>query len=58
MTKAFKELFHKTIFKKNMDDYKVSRVDFCTNIRCDSSKLFRELVRVLRKLPTRLITNA
>lgn len=52
VTKAFKELFHKTIFKKNMDDYKVSRVDFCTNIRCDSSKLFRELVRVLRKLPT------
>ena len=23
VTKAFKELFHKTIFKKNMDDYKV-----------------------------------
>ena len=51
VTKAFKKLFSKTIFNKDIDDYKISRVDFCTNIRCDSSKLFRELVRVLRKLP-------
>ena len=52
VVKAFRKLFHGTIFPADIDQYQISRVDFCTNIRCDSSKLFRELVRVLRKLPT------
>lgn len=52
VVKAFKELFKGTIFDHDIDKYKLSRVDFCTNIRCNDKKLFRELVRVLRKLPT------
>src|SRR5699024_6541531 len=49
---AFRRLFWKTTFENDINQYKLSRVDFCTNIRCDSKKIFRELVRVLRKLPT------
>ena len=52
MADAFRRLFWKTTFENDINQYKLSRVDFCTNIRCDSKKIFRELVRVLRKLPT------
>lgn len=49
---AFKKLFKGTVFEHEIESYYLSRVDLCTNIRCSSSRLFRELVRVLRKLPT------
>lgn len=49
---SFKELFERTVFEHEIESYYLSRVDLCTNIRCSSSRLFRELVRVLRKLPT------
>ena len=35
-----------------LDAYQLSRVDLCVNIRCDSTALFKELLRVTRKLPT------
>ena len=49
---AFAQLFSGTIFENDMDKYQLRRLDLCTNIRCDKNKLFREMVRVLRKLPT------
>ena len=49
---AFEKLFHGTSLESDINAYKLSRVDLCTNIRCDNGKLFREMVRVLRKLPT------
>lgn len=49
---AFKELFEGTLFDNDITNYYLSRLDLCTNIHCDNNKLFRELVRVLRKLPT------
>ena len=49
---AFANLFVSSPFEENLDAYKLRRVDLCTNIRCNHKKLFRELVRVLRKLPT------
>lgn len=52
LKKGFRKLFEGTLFDNDISNYYLSRVDLCTNIRCDSSKLFRELVRVLRKLPT------
>lgn len=52
LKKAFQKLFADTAFDKDIDHYYLSRLDLCANIRCDSSRLFRELVRVLRKLPT------
>lgn len=52
LKKGFKKLFGGTLFDHDISSYYLSRVDLCTNIRCDSNKLFRELVRVLRKLPT------
>lgn len=51
MEKAFKKLFEDTAFDDNINHYYLSRIDLCTNIRCDNKSLFRELVRVLRKLP-------
>lgn len=50
--KAFAKLFKGTVFENNINAYQLARADLCTNIRCDNKKLFRELVRVLRKLPT------
>ena len=47
LKKTFAGLFEDTPFNA----YQLTRVDLCANIRCNSSKLFRELVRVLRKLP-------
>lgn len=51
INKAFRELFEGTYFQNCIDDYQLTRVDLCTNIRCSEKKIFRELVRVLRKLP-------
>lgn len=50
--KKFGKLYDGTVFDNEIKNYYLTRVDLCTNIRCDSNKLFRELVRVLRKLPT------
>lgn len=52
LRKAFAKLFEDTVFENNINAYQLTRVDLCTNIRCDNKKLFRELVRVLRKMPT------
>lgn len=52
LQKAFRKLFENTIFDNDINNYYLSRLDLCTNIRCDNTSLFRELVRVLRKLPT------
>lgn len=52
LEKAFKKLFAKTVFDNNINDYYLTRLDLCVNIRCRNNKLFRETVRVLRKLPT------
>lgn len=35
-----------------LDAYQLSQVDLCVNVRCDSTALFKELLRVTRKLPT------
>lgn len=52
LKRAFVELLQDTVFENDINAYQLTRVDLCTNIRCDNRKLFRELVRVLRKLPT------
>lgn len=52
VSKAFQGLFESLELPRDINDYQLSRIDLCTNIRCDNKKLFRELVRVLRKLPT------
>ena len=51
LKKAFSKLFQNTVFENSINAYQLTRVDLCTNIRCNSNRLFRELVRVLRKLP-------
>ena len=45
VVEVFRRLFWQTIFENDIDQYKLSRIDFCTNIRCDNKNLFRELVR-------------
>lgn len=52
LEKAFKKLFAETVFDNDINKYYLSRLDLCTNIRCNNNRLFRELVRVMRKLPT------
>lgn len=52
LEKAFRHLFRKTSFENDMRRYYLTRVDLCTNIRCSSKKVFRELVRLLRKTAT------
>ena len=49
---AFAELLESSPFDNDINAYKLCRIDLCANIRCDNRKLFREMVRVLRKLPT------
>ena len=49
---AFHTLLKRSAFNDQLDDYYLSRVDLCVNMRCDHKKIFREVVRVLRKLPT------
>lgn len=51
LKKAFAKLFKDTAFENDINAYQLTRVDLCTNIRCNSNRLFRELVRVLRKVP-------
>lgn len=51
LKKAFAKLFKDAVFENDINAYQLTRVDLCTNIRCNSNRLFRELVRVLRKLP-------
>lgn len=50
--KAFRKLFKGTPFDSDMETYYLSRLDLCTNVRCDNSKIFRELIRASQKLPT------
>lgn len=52
LKKSFAKLFKDTAFENDINAYQLTRADLCTNIRCDNKKVFRELVRVLRKLPT------
>ena len=52
LEKAFETLFRHTPFENQMRRYYLTRVDLCTNIRCDKQKVFRELVRLLRKTAT------
>ena len=52
LAKKFQKLLKSTPIPKDIDNYTVTRVDLCTNIRCSYLKLCRELVRVIRKLPT------
>lgn len=49
---SFHALLKRSAFNDQLDDYYLSRVDLCVNMRCDHKKIFREVVRVLRKLPT------
>lgn len=48
----FFDLFEGSVFENDIDSYMLKRVDLCTNVRCDNKKIFREIVRVIRKLPT------
>ena len=52
LEKTFRHLFRKAPFENDMRRYYLTRVDLCTNIRCDNKKVFRELVRLLRKTAT------
>ena len=51
LEKTFAKVFQDTVFENDINAYQLTRVDLCTNIRCNSNRLFRELVRVLRKVP-------
>ena len=50
--KAFHEVMKNSPFDSKISHYYLSRVDLCTNVRCDNKKVFRELVRLLRKTAT------
>ena len=50
--KEFAYLFCNTPFENKIRQYYLTRVDLCTNIHCDNKKVFRELVRLLRKTAT------
>lgn len=52
VAEAFNEVLKDTDIPNDLNWYKLSRIDRCVNIYCDNQRLFRELVRVLRKLPT------
>ncbi len=52
LEKTFRHQFHKSPFEKELRKYYLTRVDLCTNIRCDNKQVFRELVRLLRKTAT------
>ena len=52
LERAFHQLFKQTGIPDDINAYQLRRADLCTNIRCDNKKIFRETVRVLRKLPT------
>lgn len=50
--KRFTQLFENTPIPCKINQYLLNRVDLCVNMRIDNKKIFRELIRVLRKLPT------
>ena len=52
LEKTFRHQFRKSPFEKELRKYYLTRVDLCTNIRCDNKRVFRELVRLLRKTAT------
>lgn len=52
LEKCFREVLKKSSFDGDISHYYLSRVDLCTNIRCNHEKVFRELVRMLRKTAT------
>lgn len=52
VSKAFFIVLKKSGLPCVLDAYQLSRVDLCVNVRCDSTALFKELLRVTRKLPT------
>lgn len=52
LEKAFYSVLKKTPFPDDIHKYYLTRVDLCTNIRCKNNKVFRELVRLLRKTAT------
>ncbi|MCQ5128169.1 hypothetical protein NE562_00750 [Butyricicoccus faecihominis] len=52
LERAFHKLFEGTPIGCDIRDYYLSRVDLCTNIRCANRKVFRELIRLLRKTAT------
>lgn len=51
---SFNELFRDSPLPSNINNYDLSRLDLCTNFRCEDSAIFQEMVRVLAKLPTPL----
>lgn len=52
LDKSFRRLFKGSPFPHDITRYYLSRVDLCTNLHCDNKRVFRELVRVLRKTRT------
>lgn len=52
LEKAFYSVLKKSPFPDDIHKYYLTRVDLCTNIRCKNNKVFRELVRLLRKTAT------
>ena len=52
LVSAFHKLFKGTPIRCDIRDYYLTRIDLCTNIRCTDRRVFRELVRLLRKIAT------
>ena len=52
LVKAFQKLMTGTPFTADLLHYYLSRIDLCTNIQCEDKRVFRELVRLLRKTNT------
>ena len=52
LEKAFHAVLKRSPFPADICNYHLTRVDLCTNIRCKNNKVFRELVRLLRKTAT------
>ncbi len=49
LEKTFYSTFQNSPFPSDICQYYLTRVDLCTNIHCKNTKVFRELVRLLRK---------
>lgn len=52
LNQTFRSLFQNTPFEDDIQQYYLTRLDLCTNIRCMDQKMFRELIRLLRKTAT------
>lgn len=52
LEKVFASLLRDSPFERDIRRYYLKRVDLCTNIRCGSKRVFREMVRLLRKTAT------